>query len=242
METKAIAKKGLNATQLQWIAILCMIIDHVAWRFVSTETPLGLGMHFLGRITFPIMAYFVAQGYHYSRNVPRYIGRLFALAAISIVPFFLMASPIMGIIQNTVFTLALGLTALYFGDKIKNIFLRNLVVFLLMVVSIFFDAGVSGVLMIYFMGRTKNKNTAIWGGIGLMYLVDYLLQFLMIFLSNALGSFTFGVQDVVFIAGSIASGALLMCYNGEKGKKAKYLFYIVYPLHLLAVWGATLIF
>ncbi|MGL6202452.1 MAG: TraX family protein [Lachnospiraceae bacterium] len=230
--------KGFNATQLQWIAIVCMVIDHTAWVFLPEESPLMLSMHFLGRLTFPIMSYFIAQGYHYSSNVPRYLRRIFLLAIISMVPFYLLFSPIMGFSQNTVFTLAIGLTTLYLGGMIKNRPLRYLMVTGFAIISIFFDGGFSGIFMIYFMGRIKNHPLSIVGGILLMNAIDHLLTFSV----QSLAGITFGLslQDVVFIAGTLATIPLLLYYNGEKGAKSKYAFYAIYPLHLLIIWVVNL--
>lgn len=63
--------KGLNANQLKLIAIIAMTIDHLVWTLVpgySTEWWVIL-CHIIGRLTAPIMWYFIAEGYHYTRNV-----------------------------------------------------------------------------------------------------------------------------------------------------------------------------
>ena len=231
-------RKGFNATQLQWIAIVCMVIDHIAWVFLPDESPLMLGMHFLGRLTFPIMSYFIAQGYHYSSNVPLYLRRMFVLAIISIVPFYLLFFQIIGFTQNTVFTLAIGLTTLYLGGKIKNRLLRYLMVTGFAIISIFFDCGLSGIFMIYFMGRIKNRSLSLVGGILLMNIINHSLQFLVQSLSGI--SIGLSLQDVVFMVGTLAAIPLLLYYNGDKGTKSKYAFYIIYPLHLIVIWVASL--
>ena len=76
--------KGLNANQLKLIAIIAMTIDHLVWTLVpgySTEWWVIL-CHIIGRLTAPIMWYFIAEGYHYTRNIRKYAGRLFLLAVI----------------------------------------------------------------------------------------------------------------------------------------------------------------
>jgi len=184
------------------------------------------------------MSYFIAQGYHYSSNVPRYLRRMFVLEIISIVPFILLFFPIMGFIQNTVFTLAIGLMTLYLGGKIKNRPLRYLMVTGFAIISIFFDGGLSGIFMIYFMGRIKNRPLSIVGGILLMSIIGHLLPFLAQSLSGI--SIGLSLQDVVFMVGTLAAIPLLLYYNGDKGTKSKYDFYIIYPLHLIVIWMASL--
>ena len=45
--------------------------------------PLALLMHAIGRLTCPIMCYFIAEGYHYTRSFQKYALRLFLLAIVS---------------------------------------------------------------------------------------------------------------------------------------------------------------
>ena len=62
-----------------------MTIDHIAWvlfpGYPCSTVPIIL--HTIGRITCPIMCYFIAEGYHYSKNIHRYTQRLFLFAFIS---------------------------------------------------------------------------------------------------------------------------------------------------------------
>ena len=75
----------LNSNAIKIIAILAMTIDHIAWMlfpgFPTEIIPIVL--HIIGRITCPIMCYFIAEGYHYAKNRNKYTGRLFLLAFIS---------------------------------------------------------------------------------------------------------------------------------------------------------------
>lgn len=49
----------LNRNQLKYLVIIAMLIDHLAWAFVPTDTVLAQIMHFVGRLTGPTMAFFV---------------------------------------------------------------------------------------------------------------------------------------------------------------------------------------
>ena len=40
-------------------------------------------MHIIGRLTCPIMCYFIAEGYYHTRNINKYTFRLFIFAVIS---------------------------------------------------------------------------------------------------------------------------------------------------------------
>jgi len=41
-----------------------------------------MGLHVIGRLTAPIMWFFIAEGFHYTKNVKKYILRLFIAAGI----------------------------------------------------------------------------------------------------------------------------------------------------------------
>ena len=62
----------MNRTQLKYIVILAMLIDHIAWAFVPTASIPGQLMHFIGRLTAPTMAFFVAEGYIHTHNIKNY--------------------------------------------------------------------------------------------------------------------------------------------------------------------------
>ena len=79
--------KGLSANSLKVIAIIAMTIDHLAWVGIETyeqaETPLQILLHIIGRLTAPMMIFFVAEGYHHTHNIRRYLQRLLMLAVAS---------------------------------------------------------------------------------------------------------------------------------------------------------------
>lgn len=58
--------KGLSRTQLKLIAICAMVCDHVAWGFLDFMTPLAQMMHVIGRLTIPIMCFFIAEGFRHT--------------------------------------------------------------------------------------------------------------------------------------------------------------------------------
>ena len=83
--TGAAMKAGLNSNWIKLIAIIAMTIDHIAW-LVFPGYPREIApvaMHIVGRITCPIMCYFIAEGYHYTKDITKYTQRLFVFAIIS---------------------------------------------------------------------------------------------------------------------------------------------------------------
>ena len=72
-------KQGLSGNQIKGIAIAAMTVDHLAWTlFPGYDTRwFVLLAHVIGRLTAPIMWFFIAEGYHHTRNVKKYACRLF---------------------------------------------------------------------------------------------------------------------------------------------------------------------
>ena len=116
-------KISLNRNQIKYLAIIAMLIDHLAWKMFDTASPPGEIMHFIGRLTGPTMAIMVAEGYQYTRNVRKYAFRLGLFALVSIVPFCLYEFGMLFVIGigswGVIYTLFLGLIAICIWDRTK---------------------------------------------------------------------------------------------------------------------------
>ena len=73
--------KKLNSHTLKLIAIIAMTIDHVAdlWYPGMPNNIICVIMHLIGRLTAPIMFFFICEGFFYTKNLKKYIIRLFIL-------------------------------------------------------------------------------------------------------------------------------------------------------------------
>lgn len=71
-------RRSLDSNAIKLIAILAMTVDHIAWAVFPgyPRAALPLLMHLIGRITCPIMCYFIAEGFHYTHDVRKYTARL----------------------------------------------------------------------------------------------------------------------------------------------------------------------
>ncbi len=226
-------KKILSANSLKIIAIIAMTIDHIAWAFVPFDSFLGQSMHIIGRLTAPIMCYFIAEGYFHTRSVKRYALRLFCFALISHIPFVLFESgkPFSFFPMNVIYTLLLGLLALLAYDKIKNEGLKTLAIIACMILSIGADWGIFGVIFILIFGQNHGN------------FKEQMRKFSMVAISMVLLSVFFSLSNRInifsqlFQLGVLLSIPLLYLYNGEQGKfkGLKWIFYIFYPLHLLII-------
>ena len=75
----------LNANHLKLIAIIAMTIDHVCDLIYPgfPAEPGAIGLHIVGRLTAPIMWFFVCEGYYYTHNVKKYMLRMGVFSIIS---------------------------------------------------------------------------------------------------------------------------------------------------------------
>ena len=77
--------RGLDGGALKLIAAALMLTDHVG----SILLPQVLILRCMGRLAFPMFAFFIAEGYAHTSNLKKYLLRLFIAAVISHVPYAL---------------------------------------------------------------------------------------------------------------------------------------------------------
>lgn len=220
------ARPCLSATALKRIAVFAMTVDHVAWYFVPTASPLGQVMHAIGRLTAPIMCYFIAEGYHHTRSVGRYALRLgvFALASHFAFSFFNTGRWFDVSKTGMLFTLLVGLCAIAVYDSDLHEAVRLVLIPLLLLISEWGDWGFIAVAwcLIFHVYRDDpaHRDT--------MYAV-----FSLVIAAMSCGP---QLSAGLFQFGTLLALPLLRLYNGQRGKHAfKLFFYLYYPLHLVAI-------
>ena len=218
---------GFTGNELKIMAMIAMTCDHVGLQLF----PDVLLLRIIGRLALPIFAYMIAEGCRHTRSRKKYLLRIALLAAVcQIVYFFVMGS----LYQCILVTFSLSIGLIYALDATQNpqrrfarpVALGMLVtVFVLCVVlpdllpGFEIDYGLMGVLLpvlIYF-GKPSHH---------------YLLAGLIL-LSFAYG----GLQWW-----SLAAIPLLGQYNEQRGRhNIGLLFYVYYPLHLVVIYGLSLL-
>lgn len=228
--------QGLTANQLKLIAILAMTADHLMF-VIFPNYPTDwwiLAIHMLGRVTAPIMWFFIAEGYHYTRNLKQYAVRLFLLAVVSHFAYtFAFGIPFLPF-QTSVFNqtsviwaLALGLLALAVADP-KNTRLtqraKTLCILGLTVLAFCADWSSIAVLAILQIGANRGDFSKQMRGMICSVAIYAAVYFL--FIDRVYGL----LQMCVVLA-----VPLLKQYRGERGpwKGMKWLFYVYYPAHLV---------
>ena len=208
-----------------------MLIDHIgAYIF-----PGAYWLRCIGRLAFPIFAFFIAEGMRYTRSRKRYVLTLLVFSIISQIPYGFLRE---FYYLNILFTFLIAIFAIFLIENYKkNETLYMIYLLLLGSVLLFVeflnivDYGIFGVLLILVFYFVKDKKLSL--SLGAACLVLLTLK-MMLFAGFTLRS------TVQFL--SILSLLLLYFYNGNKGKvNLKWLFYIFYPLHLLVILIITLI-
>ena len=234
--------KGLDRTQLKLIAICAMVIDHTAWGFVEFMTPLGQVMHVIGRLTIPIMCFFVAEGFRHTSSRSGYVKRMALFAAVAILPFYLFFGELYEYRQNIIFDLLLGLLLLTVLENKRFRLWQKIV----LGAGLFLVSATIGgwvimpmlyILVFYYVKGFKRQAAWVCG------LTITLEVFLIVAVElNRVWHFSkydWPWYDKLYFLGFMIPLLLLKFYNGEKGKTVvgKYFFYLFYPAHFLVLAG-----
>lgn len=113
---------GLSGSALKVIAMISMVIDHVALYLMEHGIVLYETMRCIGRIAFPVFAFLIAEGFIHTRSRYRYFFTLLGFAVISEIPWYLLNGA--DGTHNVMFTLALGVATLM---VLENLLQRSLV-------------------------------------------------------------------------------------------------------------------
>lgn len=197
---------------IQITAALTMLIDHIGMLFFPTS----IGFRAIGRLSFPLFAFGIAEGVAYTHDFWRYFGRILLTAILS-QPVYMLT---FGLSQgNPLFMLAWGAAALYFWRQGKKA-----VAAVLLIGSVWADMsyGWYGVWTIFFFGCYQEKESLCFYGQLLLNILYGLRTKAWI---QMLSLFSFS-----FLDGKWRIKAL-------SRRLPRYFFYAFYPLHLLVLWG-----
>ncbi len=212
---------GLSGSALKVIAMISMVIDHIALYLMEYGTVLYETMRCIGRIAFPVFAFLIAEGFIHTKSRYRYFFTLLGFAVISEIPWYLLNGA--DGTHNVMFTLALGVATLMF---LENLLQRSLV--------------------LGFLWTLGMAELASW--LGVDYEWRGILLIVILYLFNRHGhSFpyskgmqffcTFALIMHYGVIGAVMACMILYLYNGTRGfvqgNIAKYGFYAFYPVHLL---------
>ena len=237
-------RPGISANGLKWIAIAAMFVDHAGEAYMDRlPAPLYFAMRMVGRCTMPIMCFLLAQGFHHTRDRKKYALRLLVFALVAQLPYTYFGTGSFFSLElepgyfNVLFTLLLGLCALWAAKSNLKPWLKISLAALCALTAILCDWPMFGVLFVLAFGLNFGafRRQALW----------YVLAAAIFILSDV--AYTLSDGGPIYIAlyelGLFLPLPLLALYNGKKANEKapawtanKWLFYVIYPLHL-AVLG-----
>ena len=216
-----------SGAQLKYIAFLSMLADHVnkalIYPFLSGEGILQRisdAFDILGRIAFPLFAFFLVEGFFKTGNRKKYLASLLIFGIISEIPFDMALS---GVFfepnsNNIMFTLALMLITIWTIDILKEK-MQNMSKYTWYPVS-FVIVGI--MCIISMVTGLDYEYHAIM--IGYLFYIFYNKRVFAIFL---------GYLAIFKEGWSLLGFSLILTYNGKRGKQNKLFNYCFYPVHLL---------
>ena len=233
----------LSGSTIKIIACISMLIDHIGYMFFPYEPIFRI----IGRLAFPLFAFFIAEGSYYTKKPLRRILLLLALAIVFLVSYYIVDKTIY---LNAFISFAISALCIYILNKGKewafkdNDYLPKLLLTLFIVGAILVpvyhlyqiyrvDYKFAGVLLpilvslVYF----KKYNAPRY----LKVLDNYYIRMILYSIGLALLIKNGSLECQHYCILSIIP---LLFYNGKPGiKKLKWGFYLFYPLHLVILYA-----
>lgn len=238
---------------LKIIAMAAMLCDHFAKvilatgvlsPYLGTEGSLWLQtmLTVIGRIAMPIFAWFVAEGCRKSRNQRQYLCRLAIFAVLSEAPFQLCfwgagQNGVQLGCHNVLFTLLFGAAAICAGQWMERGGTAKWIAWLVpsaaavslgWLLKTDYNAwGVALIIMLYLLPEKKQK---------LLLMGCWMTVFMLIWHGwngrTLIWMSKNGYGLILQWIGGMFAVPLLACYQGMRGRKCRWLFYVFYPAHL----------
>lgn len=227
-----------TSASLHLIAMVLMLCDHL-W---GTIVPGNDWLTCLGRISFPIFAFLIVEGYFHTSNLKKYVKRLLLFALLSEIPFNLAmgSSIIYPFHQNVLWTFLMAIGLIHWNERAASkkwwyrILVGSLSVLIgylagILTMADFYQAGVLTVLVFYFFRGKKWPN-----------LVGQLLCLTYINLEMLGGyGYEFQILGRTFFLARQGFALLALIpiwlYRGRQGyhtRAFQYACYLFYPVHL----------
>ncbi len=237
-------KKGdcfgfLDGNHLKIIAAISMVIDHVGYLFFPRLSFLRI----LGRISFPIFAFFIAEGWHYTKSRGKYLFSVSLLGLVCQIPYSLATGDDLLCVPVGFACSLLLLFVLSAQKKIlssqKPLWIRisGLILlllpygfFFLLTELLNFDCGFIGMILPVLAALPlgeEERRMPISSKIRGLQLVLFSLGLLL------LAFWPGGLSASIQLFG-LFSLPFLILYSGKRGKRPmKAFFYLFYPAHFL---------
>lgn len=231
-------QSGISAGMLKLIAVVTMLIDHVAaavlvrYYYATGNVeilPIYNMMRQIGRTAFPIYCFMLVEGLARTRSKGKYLARMAGLALLSEIPFDLaFSSQVLEFdYQNVFFTLTIALATMIGLEMIQEKLVQPFPKIALTGLTVF-----GGMLLAYIM-----KTDYDWRGVACILLMYFMRKSPITKLFMAYVAFVILLGEWAALPAFI----LLGFYHGRKGFSNKFFFYGFYPVHLLIIYIVCLL-
>lgn len=231
-------EKGIfSGNQLKILAALFMVCDHVGMFFFPGLVFPSVVWRCIGRVAYPIFAFFIAEGCRYTKNRSRYLAMLTVMGVVFHLVYSYATKDSM---LNVIVSFALAVCLIYFWQFFVGFIEEKK--YLPAALTLLFAAA-----YLYFCYRLCNI-------VHLDYYFGGIFLPLLVYLSKKkwvrLCLFGVGICIVVLCMREFARVGIwalvavpvMALYNGKRGEwKMKYFFYLFYPLHIAILYGISLL-
>ncbi len=255
-QSKASPIGFMSGSTIKIIACVLMFIDHMGLLLFPGQ----MIYRVIGRLAFPLFAFFIAEGSKYSRRNMRRFLLLFIFGLVYFGVYYVVSGEIYASIFLT-FSLSVAVNGLM--DFLKKWMFTNAKVYKFILSAlvlsavlfgvwclcevILFDYGFIGAMIPVLINIFTFKDES--APESLKRLDTYSVRLLLLLI----GLITFSVRNIAFVVDifgisvpmqffSVVSVALLLFYNGKPGnKRLKYFFYVFYPSHLVVLEAIAIV-
>lgn len=267
------ATRGLTAAQLKYLAAFFIVVDHIGMLFLPmapffpTDSLWFYSFRYLGRLAFPIFAFFAAEGCRKTSNYSRHLLRLGLFGAVTHVVAYVATGGTSGSVIATFFlaAAAIGFCRTVWAEGYAWTALPVTAGLLLLAQLLHVDygwVGVLTVLAVYAAGESRRRALLALTGCLLLYylgmnLWSYLGPSALALLRSRgwgslfrqLGVWTqepyfqhFSLPYSLLMAGFSCLALLpLSQYNGQRGGGSRWFFYWFYPGHLVVLYALSML-
>ncbi len=246
----------LSGTTLKLIACISMFFDHFGLMIYPDE----MIFRTVGRLAFPIFAYFIAEGCRYTRNKLKHFLLVFGMGVFYLGFYYLVAKTIY---PSIFLTFSVSILIIYLLDGLKcfafkkpgacRITLAFLIFSAVLSVAyipfslVTFDYGYIGMLTPVFISLFDFSGTDAPKPLKRLDCYAVRLFALAVFCvlialkNNYIKTTIFGF-NISMQFYNLLSLPLLVLYNGKVGnKKLKYFFYVFYPAHIVVITAVYMV-
>ena len=231
----------ISGSTLKIIACILMTIDHVGLELLNDYQPFRI----IGRLAFPMFAFFIAEGCKYTNNKLKRFLMIFSIGAIYMALYYVCFNSVYG---NIFMTFSVSILFIYLLDFLKIQIFVNKSIFKSIFAFLFF---IFAILSAYTLFKIVTFEYDFWGMLipvcvslfnfrkidmpqKIALLDSHSVRIILLTLSLIPLSVFGRLNDIQFYC--LLSVIPLIFYNGKQGnKRLKYGFYLFYPVHLVII-------